>query len=733
MDIQALITDHLAAVSDPLIHPAITSLMALIFRSPAPTPTALSKILEQRPTDMTFYSQKAPSSDFRSDLDTTLHIDQEISDTAAVAVHWRDRDTDERGGDPLCAFHAIEMMSGNLLEGPFINLMYQENDQEEPEEEFSKTDFYIEKIAPDTEPLPMQADLDDIDFESGNIRETELLHFENGPDVQLLDRKPSETDPATLNSENSSPTFHPTKPCNILSPQSKSQVLKSLNDHCNRPNSADFVQTAEDSTPLTTQQKITFELQNHIAEVTREIINKTLHIRMNSGLISPLKQPQVLKLLAQKDVDSHYFFATSQIDIPTYYNVYQEATGFFVYSEIKDQVLVLANRYVIVEPNFNDDGQFGLLMVAYDVKNAEFVAVKMCKNVEYFQQLLNEIRTLIYINSYDSVNNYENFALLKDYFMQFSTLFIVFEFLGDNLYQIAQKSKSEKERKVVFNLNSLKKITQKIVQSVNFLGSLGILHFDLKPENIVIKNIQQPGDVRMVEKEAEFDDYAKVANVISREFDVQKVQNFPDFSDFDVDFDVKLIDIGSHQFFENGQTPYVQSRFYRAPEVFLKIPFDGRTETFSLGCVLYELLTSKPLFVTHVDCANYAHQLASFIGLLGPIPEWMILQGQDSHLYFTEQYELFANKDALVEGYYDEFGDQTVEEIESIDGLYVILKPLKKDIRELIQEQCKELYDVDELSSDMRDLVDFIASCLELDMNKRMFPEELVKMNWIAK
>ena len=64
-------------------------------------------------------------------------------------------------------------------------------------------------------------------------------------------------------------------------------------------------------------------------------------------------------------------------------------------------MVVLADRYIIVEPNYNDDGQFGLVMICYDVVEMKYVAVKKCKSPEFFSQLINEIRTLIYINCHD--------------------------------------------------------------------------------------------------------------------------------------------------------------------------------------------------------------------------------------------------------------------------------------------------------------------------------------------
>ncbi len=37
--------------------------------------------------------------------------------------------------------------------------------------------------------------------------------------------------------------------------------------------------------------------------------------------------------------------------------------------------------------------------------------------------------------------------------------------------------------------------------------------------------------------------------------------------------------------------PQVGTPFYASPEVVLSVPYDGRSDAWSLGCVLFELLT----------------------------------------------------------------------------------------------------------------------------------------------
>ena len=60
--------------------------------------------------------------------------------------------------------------------------------------------------------------------------------------------------------------------------------------------------------------------------------------------------------------------------------------------------------------------------------------------------------------------------------------------------------------------------------------------------------------------------------------------------------DIKLIDLGSSCFQNERIYTYIQSRFYRAPEIMLGIPYTPAIDIWSLGCILAELYTGYPLF-----------------------------------------------------------------------------------------------------------------------------------------
>ncbi|KAL0401213.1 UNVERIFIED_CONTAM: DYRK-family kinase pom1 [Sesamum latifolium] len=135
-------------------------------------------------------------------------------------------------------------------------------------------------------------------------------------------------------------------------------------------------------------------------------------------------------------------------------------------------------------------------------------------------------------------------------------------------------------------------ITQQCLEAVLYLHDLGIIHCDLKPENILIKSYR---------------------------------------------CEIKVIDLGSSCFQTDNLSLYVQSRSYRAPEVMLGLPYDQKIDLWSIGCILAELYSGEVLFPNEA----VVMLLASMIGLLGPIDMDMLQKGQETHKYFTKEYDLY--------------------------------------------------------------------------------------------
>lgn len=132
------------------------------------------------------------------------------------------------------------------------------------------------------------------------------------------------------------------------------------------------------------------------------------------------------------------------------------------------------------------------------------------------------------------------------------------------------------------------------------LTKIKIIHCDLKPENILFTNESQTA--------------------------------------------VKIIDFGSAcTEYKSGFT-YVQSRFYRCPEVVLGLPYDQAVDMWSFGCILAELVTGRPLFPA-VD----EHELLElFIVRVGMPPEQMINKGSKRKYFFDSNRRLIRSKRSRV-------------------------------------------------------------------------------------
>ena len=63
---------------------------------------------------------------------------------------------------------------------------------------------------------------------------------------------------------------------------------------------------------------------------------------------------------------------------------------------------------------------------------------------------------------------------------------------------------------------------------------------------------------------------------------------------------IKIIDFGSSKYkkekLELYSNFYVQTRYYRAPEIFFKMRYNEKIDMWSYGCIIGELLIDFPLF-----------------------------------------------------------------------------------------------------------------------------------------
>ena len=126
---------------------------------------------------------------------------------------------------------------------------------------------------------------------------------------------------------------------------------------------------------------------------------------------------------------------------------------------------------------------------------------------------------------------------------------------------------------------------------------------------------------------------------------------------------LKIIDVGSGCFESKQLYTYIQSRFYRAPEIFFGIRYTPAIDMWSFGCVLAELHKGFPLF----PGKDEGDQMLMFMEFLGKPPIYLLEKAPRRKKFFDPYYEcIIAQKKKR--------RSKSVEEIlESEDKLFIDL------------------------------------------------------------
>nr|XP_046250828.1 dual specificity tyrosine-phosphorylation-regulated kinase 4 isoform X2 [Scatophagus argus] len=301
----------------------------------------------------------------------------------------------------------------------------------------------------------------------------------------------------------------------------------------------------------------------------------------------------------------------------------------------------IAYRYEVLE--VIGKGSFGQVLKCLDHKNNELVAIKMIRNKKRFHhQALVELKILDVIKRKDK-DNLHNVIHMKEYFYFRNHLCISFELLGVNLYELIKKNNFQG-----FSLALIRRFTHALLRCLQMLHREKIIHCDLKPENILLSQ-RGPGNI-------------------------------------------KVVDFGSSCYEQQRVYTYIQSRFYRSPEVILGHPYSMAIDMWSLGCILAELYTGYPLFPGESE----VEQIACIMEVLGMPPNDFVQSASRRRLFF------------------DSKGNP--RNITNSKG---------KKRRPNSKELSAALKTNDAL------FLDFIKRCLTWDPTKRMTPDEGLQHEWI--
>ena len=160
---------------------------------------------------------------------------------------------------------------------------------------------------------------------------------------------------------------------------------------------------------------------------------------------------------------------------------------------------------------------------------------------------MKEVRILQKLAAIDPEDK-RHIVRLISHFEYKEHLCMVFESLDMNLREVIQRF----GRNVGLNLRAVRAYTHQIFLALALLRKAEIIHADLKPDNILVNETKTV---------------------------------------------LKICDLGSASELKDSEiTPYLVSRFYRAPEIILGQPHDYALDVWSAGCTAYELYTGKVLF-----------------------------------------------------------------------------------------------------------------------------------------
>lgn len=195
----------------------------------------------------------------------------------------------------------------------------------------------------------------------------------------------------------------------------------------------------------------------------------------------------------------------------------------------------------------------------------------------------------------------------------------------------------------------VRRFTKQLLSSLLLLKQHKVIHCDLKPENILL------------------------AHPLHTE--------------------IKVIDFGSSCFENEKVYTYIQSRFYRSPEVILGMSYGMAIDMWSLGCILAELLTGVPIFPGE----NEQEQLACIMELFGPPEKHLIEKSTRRKLFF------------------DSMGKPRL----TVSSKGRRRRPSSKSLSQV-------------LKCDDEAFLDFLSRCLRWDPDRRMKPDEAIRHEFLT-
>lgn len=316
-------------------------------------------------------------------------------------------------------------------------------------------------------------------------------------------------------------------------------------------------------------------------------------------------------------------------------------------------------------------GMFSSVVRAMDGTTNELKAIKVIRNNETMMKAGTKEMEILQRLAEADPGDRKHLVRLERSFVHKGHLCMVFEHLSINLREVLKKF----GRDVGINLKAVRSYAQQMFLGLALLRKCNILHADLKPDNIL----------------------------------VNEGRNL-----------LKICDLGSAaDASENDITPYLVSRFYRAPEIILGIPYDFAIDMWSVGCTLFELYTGKILFTGRTN----NQMLRSMMECRGKFSLKMLKKAEFGAVHFDDHNLNFRSM---------ERDKITGKDVTRLINFIKPTRDLKSRLLATSGSGGGKVLSESELK-DVNLFADLLDRCLALNPEKRITPTEALKHPFITR